>query len=289
MLCRNLGDSKAYHTSVKVDDLEYSFSGVQISVLIDFGRVISSCSRVADAPKSGKDGIVVGKGLASHMRLPDKPQAPPYVHGHVMSVEECSKYLTAVHDASPVCQCKLHDSLSIARHCKALQGIARHLTSFERFVPPSLSRWPTWASRVYLVMLWRNTSPDSSSEVSAMLPALLFACFSALFCHIFCHKIILLLLIATVLALCFAIQNHSELVPALPAAMSAIWAICPTLAEQRVKGLDKQVPTTFCGKIAIPSATAPCTFFWTAHCSVVAFLLKLCHYSGSVLAFICCT
>lgn len=59
------------------------------------------------------------------MRLPDKPQAPPYVHGHVMSVEECSKYLTAVHDASPVCQCKLHDSLmqGIARHCKALPGI----------------------------------------------------------------------------------------------------------------------------------------------------------------------
>jgi hypothetical protein len=101
--------------------------------------------------------------------------------------------------------------------------------------------------------------------------------------------LILLLLIATVLALCFAIQNHSELVPALPAAMSAIWAICQTLAEQRVKGLDKQVPTIFCGKIAIPSATAPCTFFWTAHCSVVAFLLKLCHYSGSVLAFICFT
>lgn len=108
---------------MKVDDLEYSFSGVQISVLIDFGRVISSCSRVADAPKSGKDGIVVGKGLASHMRLPDKPQAPPYVHRHVMSVEECSKYLTAVHDASPVCQCKLHDSLSIARHCQAFDII----------------------------------------------------------------------------------------------------------------------------------------------------------------------
>ena len=82
------------------------------------------------APKSGKDGIVVGKGVASHMRLPDKPEAPPYVHGHVMSVEEsfpllfiallCSRYLTAVHDTFPVCQCKLHDSY------EALQGIRPH-------------------------------------------------------------------------------------------------------------------------------------------------------------------
>ena len=75
-----------------------------------------------------------------------------------------------------------------------------------------------------------------------MVPVLLFACFSALFCYILkifpyfaitdCYRV----------GLCFAIQNHSELVPALPAAMSAIWAICQTLAEQRVKGLDKQVP-----------------------------------------------
>ncbi|CAE7818835.1 spin [Symbiodinium sp. CCMP2592] len=38
---------QAYHTSVKVDDLEYSFSG---------------------------DGIVIGRGLPSHVRMADKPQ-----------------------------------------------------------------------------------------------------------------------------------------------------------------------------------------------------------------------
>ncbi|CAE6971803.1 spin [Symbiodinium natans] len=41
---------QAYHTSVKIDDLEYSFSG---------------------------DGIVVGRGLPSHVRMADKPQVFP--------------------------------------------------------------------------------------------------------------------------------------------------------------------------------------------------------------------
>lgn len=70
VLCRNLGDSKAYHTSVKVDDLEYSFSGVQISVFIVFGRVISSCSRVADACTE------VWQGWDCSRKRLGKPHAP---------------------------------------------------------------------------------------------------------------------------------------------------------------------------------------------------------------------
>lgn len=57
---------QAYHTSVKVDDLEYSFSG---------------------------DGIVVGKGLASHMRLPDKPQVA-YMGLTSLSGDAMKKHLT---------------------------------------------------------------------------------------------------------------------------------------------------------------------------------------------------
>lgn len=57
---------QAYHTSVKVDELEYSFSG---------------------------EGIVVGKGLPSHMRLSDPPQVV-YMGLTSLSGDAMKKHLT---------------------------------------------------------------------------------------------------------------------------------------------------------------------------------------------------
>ncbi|CAK9082243.1 unnamed protein product [Durusdinium trenchii] len=57
---------QAYHTSVKVDDMEYSFSG---------------------------EGIVVQRGLPSHMRLPDTPEVV-YVGLTSLSGDVMQKHLT---------------------------------------------------------------------------------------------------------------------------------------------------------------------------------------------------
>ena len=126
-------------------------------------------------------------------------------------------------------------SLFVSASCMIHICIARHSTSFERFVLAQVA-YMGLTSLSGDAMKKHLTGFFKRGQCWLMLPALLFACFSGLFYRIFC--LILLLLIATLLALCFAIQNHSELVPALPAAMSAICQLCVTLVEPRAGSYD---------------------------------------------------